>query len=202
MIKPTLLTLAVAAAAALPAQAADTWSIDKGHSEASFQVRHFVTNVRGRFADFGGTIVTDTAKPENSSVEFKIAATSIDTGVADRDKHLRSANFFDVEKFPEITFKSTSVKPAGKDSYHVTGDLTMRGVTKTITLPVAFAGTAKDPWGNERAGFETSITLNRKDYGINWNKALDQGGFVLSDEVKVSINLETVKKKPEAPAAK
>jgi polyisoprenoid-binding protein YceI len=199
-MKKSLLALALAVAA--PAGAADTWSIDKGHSEVSFQVRHFVTNVRGYFRDFSGSIVADAAKPENSSVEFKIAATSIDTGVADRDKHLRAPDFFDVEKFPEITFKSTSVKVAGKDSFHVTGTLTMRGVSKEITLPVTFGGTAKDPWGNERAGFESSLTLNRKDYGVNWNKALDQGGFVLADEVKVAINLETIKKKPEAPAAK
>jgi polyisoprenoid-binding protein YceI len=199
-MKKSLLALALAVAA--PAGAADTWSIDKGHSEVSFQVRHFVTNVRGYFRDFSGSIVADAAKPENSSVEFKIAATSIDTGVADRDKHLRAPDFFDVEKFPEITFKSTSVKVAGKDSFHVTGTLTMRGVSKEITLPVTFGGTAKDPWGNERAGFESSLTLNRKDYGVNWNKALDQGGFVLADEVKVAINLETIKKKPEASAAK
>lgn len=197
-------TFALAALLALaPAvHAADTWTIDKGHSEASFQVRHFVTNVRGRFTDFSGTIVTDSAKPESSTVEFKITTASIDTAVADRDKHLRSADFFDAEKFPEISFKSSSIKASGKDTYAVTGTFTMRGVSKEVTLPVTFLGGVKDPWGNQRAGFETSATLNRKDYGMNWNKALDQGGFVLGDEVKVAINIEAIQKKPEAPAAK
>ncbi len=196
-----ILALAALALAAPTSRAADTWNIDKGHSDASFQVRHFVTNVRGRFSDFSGTIVTDAARPEASSVDFKIVAASIDTGVADRDKHLRTPDFFDAEKHPEITFKSSAVKAVGKDAYAVTGTLTMRGVAKEITLPVTYLGSTKDPWGNTRAGFEASVTLNRKDYGVNWNKALDQGGFVLGDDVKVSINIEAVQKKPEAAAA-
>jgi len=200
-MKPTF-ALAALLALAPAVHAADTWTIDKVHSHASFQVRHFVTNVRGHFADFSGTIVTDSAKPESSSVEFKIVTASIDTDVADRDKHLRSADFFDAEKFPEISFKSSSIKATGKDTYTVTGTFTMRGVSKQVSLPVTFLGGVKDPWGNQRAGFETSTTLNRKDYGMNWNKALDQGGFVLGDEVKVAINIEAIQKKPEAPAAK
>jgi polyisoprenoid-binding protein YceI len=146
-------------------------------------------------------VKADNAKPEASSVEFKIKVASISTGVEARDNHLRGPDFFDAANHPEITFVSTAVKVTGKDVYAVTGNLTMRGVTKQITLPVTFLGAVKDPWGNERAGFETNITLNRKDYGINWNKALDQGGFVLSDEVKVAINIEAVKEKPAAPAA-
>lgn len=200
-MKKTLLILSLVTMAAPTALAGDVWKIDKGHSEASFQVRHLVTQTRGRFTDFDGQIVADSAKPEASSVEFKIKVTSIDTDVEDRDKHLRSPDFFDVATYPEITFNSTAVKSSGKDTYAVTGNLSMRGVTKQITLPVTFLGTAKDPWGNERAGFETTITLNRKDYGINWNKALDQGGFVLSDEVKVAINIEAIKQKPAAAAA-
>ena len=175
---------------------ADTYTVDKQHSEASFQVRHFVTNVRGKFEDIEGTVNIDPGKPATSSVEFKIKATSINTGVTDRDKHLRSVDFFDVANFPEITFKSTSIKAgATKDVYDVTGDLTMHGVTKRITIPVALLGFAKDPWGGERAGFSLETTLNRQDYGIKWNKALDNGGMMLSDDVKVSINLETMKKK-------
>ena len=194
-MKLKLVLIAVFAAAALPLFA-DTYTIDKQHSEASFAVRHFVTNVRGKFDDFSGTINTEPGKPGASSVEFKIKATSINTGVADRDTHLRSVDFFDVANFPEITFKSTSIKPgASKDTYEVTGDLTMHGVTKHVTLPVTFLGTAKDPWGNERAGFSLATTLNRQDYGIKWNKALDNGGMMLSDDVKIDINLETVKKK-------
>jgi polyisoprenoid-binding protein YceI len=198
----TLMALAVSAGVAgmagvlsVPALAADSYTIDAGHSEVSFQIRHLVSQVRGRFNDFSGTIALDAAKPESSSVEFKIKATSVDTALADRDKHLRSADFFDVEKHPEITFKSTAIKASGKDTYAVTGNLTIRGVTKQVTLPVSFLGTARDPWGNDKAGFETATTLNRKDYGIVWNAALDAGGFILGDDVKVSINLEAQKAK-------
>jgi polyisoprenoid-binding protein YceI len=195
----SLRTSAAAAVLALlplaPALAADTYTVDGSHSEASFQVRHLVGKVRGHFADFKGTVQVDAAKPEASSVEFTIKAGSIDTANADRDKHLRNADFFDVEKFPEITFKSTKVVPAGKDKYDVTGTFSMHGVTKTITLPVAFLGFGKDPWGNDRAGFEVTTTLVRKDYGIVWNKALDAGGMVLGDDVAVTITLETIKKK-------
>jgi len=189
---------ALSAVAALPAQATDTYNVDPGHSEVSFQVRHLVTQVRGKFNDYKGTIQLDPAKMENSTVEFNIKATTIDTGVADRDKHLRSADFFDVEKFPEISFKSKSIKATGKDTYAVTGAFTMHGVTKEVTLPVAFNGTAKDPWGGQRAGFSTETTINRKDYGIVWNKALDNGGALLGDDVKVAISLEAVKAKEAA----
>ena len=185
---------------AMPVLAADVHTIDAGHSEVSFQVRHLVTQVRGNFNDYEGTINLDPANLEKSSVDFRIKATSIDTNNADRDKHLRGEDFFFVEKYPEITFKSKSIKKADKDTYNVAGTLTMRGVSKEVTLPVTFLGMVKDPWGNEKAGFSTDLTLNRKDYGINWNAALDNGGFVLSDEVKVDINLETHKKKDAAAA--
>lgn len=200
-----ILTLA-AGAAAIPATAATTaaevHTIDKGHSDVSFQVRHLVSQVRGKFNDYEGTINLDPANLEKSSVEFTIKTASIDTGLPDRDKHLRAEDFFWADKHPEITFKSKSIKKADKDTYNVTGTLNMRGVAKEITLPVTYLGTVKDPWGNEKGGFATEITLNRKDYGINWNAALDNGGVVLSDEVKVSINLETQKKKEEAAKGK
>jgi polyisoprenoid-binding protein YceI len=183
--------------AALPL-AAETYSVDPGHSEVGFTIRHLVTNVRGRFNDFGGKVNMDPKNLPASSVEFHIKATSIDTAVADRDKHLRSADFFDVEKYPEISFKSESIKAAGKDKYDVTGTLTLHGVSKKVTLPVSFLGQVKDPWGGTRAGFETSTTLNRKDYGIVWNKAIDNGGVMLGDDVKVDINIEA---KVDAPAA-
>ncbi len=181
--------------ATLPLQA-DTFAIDAGHSEVGFQVRHLVSQTRGRFNDFAGTIDLDPKNLANSSVDFKIKATSIDTNMADRDKHLRGADFFDVEKYPEITFKSKSIKAAGNDTYNVLGTLTMHGVSKDITLPVTYLGQAQDPWGNTRAGFEATTTLNRKDFGIIWNKALDAGGAMLGDDVKININLETVKKAP------
>jgi polyisoprenoid-binding protein YceI len=191
--------LAAALALASPALAADTYQFDKAHTTVGFQVRHIVSNVGGKFRDFAGTIRVDRVKPESSSVEFTIQAASIDTSEAKRDEHLKSPDFFDVANQPTITFKSTAVKPTGKDAYEVTGNLTMRGVTKLITLPVTLLGEGKDPWGNEKIGFETSTTLNRKDYGINWNKTLDQGGVLVADEVKVQISVEANKVK--APAA-
>ena len=197
-MRRTIAAALFTALTAMPVLAAEVHTIDAGHSEVSFQVRHLVTQVRGNFNDYEGTINLDPANLEKSSVDFKIKAASIDTNNADRDKHLRGEDFFFVEKFPEIAFKSKSIKKAGKDTYDVTGTLTMRGVSKEVTLPVTYLGAVKDPWGNEKAGFSTAVTLNRKDYGINWNAALDNGGFVLSDEVKVDINLETQKKKEAA----
>ncbi len=184
--------------AALPLLA-DTWNIDKAHSEANFRVRHMVSKVSGRFNDFAGVINADPKNASASTVQFTIKAASIDTGNADRDTDLRSANFFDVEKYPEITFKSAFVKASGKkDIYDVTGDLTMHGVTKRITIPVEFLGSAKDPWGNERAGFTLNTKLNRKDYGISWNKTLDNGGVLLGEDVDININIESVKSKEAA----
>jgi polyisoprenoid-binding protein YceI len=185
-------------ALATPAFAADTYTFDKAHSNVGFQVRHIFTNVSGRFTDYSGTISVDRAKPESSSVEFTIQATSIDTGEAKRDGHLRSPDFFDVAKHPTITFKSTAVKPNGKDSYLVTGDFTMRGVTKQITLPVTVLGEAKDPMGTDKMGLETGTTLNRKEYGLNWNRTLETGGVLVGDEVKVQISIEANKAKPAA----
>ena len=189
------LFVAAALLATSPLLAGDTYAVDKGHSEAAFTIKHLVSKVSGRFNEFGGSITLDPAKPEQSSVEFTIKAASINTDNADRDKHLKSPDFFDVEKNPEITFKSSKVTPAGKDKFNVDGTLTMRGVSKQVTLPVEFQGFAKDPWGNEKAGFAVETTLNRKDYGIIWNKTLDQGGYLLGDDVKIVINLETAKKK-------
>jgi polyisoprenoid-binding protein YceI len=180
------------------ATAAETYTFDKVHSDVSFQIRHFLSKVRGRFTDYDGTIVADRAKPEASSVDFTIKATSIDTDNENRDKDLRSANFFEVEKYPDITFKSSKVTPKGPDRYDVTGTLTMHGVSKEITLPVTFLGTVNTGRG-EKAGFETSITLNRKDFGIVWNRVLDTGGTTLGDDVIVSINVEANKKQPPSP---
>jgi polyisoprenoid-binding protein YceI len=193
--------LLLASLAALPLFAQETWTVDKGHSTATFKIRHFTANVVGAFNDFDGLVTIDRANPAKSSVEFTIQAASIDTNSENRDKHLRGADFFDVEKFPTITFKSTSVAAKGNNAFDVTGDLTMHGVTKRVTLPVSFGGFLKTKRG-EKAGFEVQTTLNRKDYGIVWNRALDEGGFMLSDDVKVTINLEMDRRMPEAPAAK
>lgn len=167
-----------------------TFAIDKAHSEAIFQVRHLVTRVRGRFTDLGGTVSFDEASPEASAVAFTIQAASIDTGTPARDAHLRSGDFFDVEKHPAISFLSTGIKASGAGVYEVTGDLTMRGVTRRITLPVSYLGKAKDPWGKEKLGFETEVTINRKDFGLTWNAALETGGFLVGDEVKISVSVQ------------
>jgi polyisoprenoid-binding protein YceI len=167
-----------------------TFDIDKAHSEATFQVRHLVTKVRGRFSDFAGAIRFDEAHPEQSSVEFAVQTASVDTNAADRDAHLRSEDFFHVDKFPTITFKSAKVTPKGGDKFDVTGTLTIRGVSKEVTLPVDYLGSGKDPWGTEKAGFETEITINRKDFGLLWNAALETGGFLVGDDVKISISIE------------
>jgi polyisoprenoid-binding protein YceI len=172
---------------------ASTYKIDKAHSEAVFQVRHLVTKVRGRFTDFEGTVQVDEDKPELSSVNFTIQATSIDTAEKDRDTHLRSGDFFEVEKFPAITFRSKRVVKKSSESFDVTGDLTIRDVTKEITLPVTHLGTAKDPWGNERVGFETETTINRKDFGLKWNAALETGGFLVGDDVRAMLSIQAVK---------
>ena len=192
-----VLTLALAAGTSY----AEMYAVDKAHSEVLFSVRHMgVSKVTGRFNDFNGHVSGDPAKPDAASVEFTIKATSIDTSDAGRDKHLRSADFFDVEKFPDITFKSSKITAKGQNQYDVTGTFTMHGVSKEVTLPVTMAGPVKDPRGNEKVGFEATTKLNRKDYGITWNSALDAGGVVVSDEVQVSIALEAAKAKPAEPA--
>lgn len=169
-----------------------TYAIDRTHSEATFQVRHLITKVRGNFADFEGTVSFDEATPEQSSVNFTIQAASINTSVADRDKHLRSDDFFAVEKYPTITFTSTGIAAKGGNEFDVTGNLTMRGVTKSIVIPVSLLGSAVDPWGNQKVAFEGEVTLNRKDYGLNWNAALETGGFLVGDEVKVQLSIQAV----------
>ena len=169
-----------------------TFQIDPAHSEATFQVRHLITKVRGHFSDFAGTIAFDEAAPEESSVSFTIQAGSIDTSQKDRDAHLRSADFFETDAYPTITFVSTSIARQGDGTYAVTGQFTIRDVTRTITLPVTYLGRANDPWGNERVAFETEYTLNRKDYGLTWNAALETGGFLVGDEVKVSLSVQAI----------
>jgi len=184
---------------ALSVFASDTYVVDKNHSEAKFEIRHMMSRVSGKFDDFAATVNIDPANAPASSVTFSMKTASVNTGNESRDKHLRTEAFFDAAKFPEITFKSTAIKAtANKNVYEVTGDLTMRGVTKHVTLPVEFLGFGKDPWGKTRAGFTVKTTLNRKDYGINWNQALDEGGFLLGDDVDVTINLEAAKQAPPA----
>jgi polyisoprenoid-binding protein YceI len=169
-----------------------TYTIDKAHSEATFQVRHLVTKVRGRFPDFTGTVQYNAEQPEASSVTFTIDAGSVDTNTADRDAHLRSEDFFHAEKHPQITFVSSKIVKKSDDDFDVQGTLTIRGVSKDITLPVTFLGGAKDPWGGSRIGFEAEYTLNRKDFGLMWNAALETGGFLVGDDVKIALNIQAI----------
>lgn len=167
-----------------------TYKIDKSHSEAVFQVRHLVTKVRGRFSDFEGTIQLADGNPDASSVEFTIQTASVDTNEPDRDKHLRSEDFFAADQFKTITFKSKQIFKRSPEAFDVVGDLTIRGITKEVTLPVTHLGTAKDPWGNDKVGFEAELTLNRKDFDLKWNAPLETGGFLVGDEVKVSLSIQ------------
>jgi polyisoprenoid-binding protein YceI len=172
------------------ATATRTFSIDTSHSEVTFQVRHLLTKVRGRFSDFSGTIEFDAANPASSTVTFSIQAASIDTNEPNRDAHLKGDDFFSADKYPTLTFTSVTITPKGGDDYDVEGDLTIRDVTKRIVLPVTHLGTAKDPWGNEKLAFEAETTINRKAFGLNWNAALETGGFLVGDEVKISLQIQ------------
>lgn len=193
-----LAAAAIAVAAGAPAGAeTETWTIDKDHSTVSFQVRHLLTNVRGQFEVFSGTVLLDPQRPEQGSVQLSIDAKSIDTDNAKRDEHLRNPDFFDVAKHPRITFASKKVVALAPNRFAVAGTLTMRGVAREVTIPVELLGTSKDPWGSTRAGFATQLTLDRKDYGIEWNKSLDGGGYLLGDDVEVDIQLEAIRQQPQ-----
>lgn len=197
-----LILLAATAIAVSPATAAE-FTIDTAHSSANFSVRHMmVSNVKGDFAGVTGKIVWD-GNPTTATVEATIDASTIDTGVDKRDEHLRSADFFDVAKFPTITFKSTKVEAAGTGRLEVKGDLTMHGVTKEVVLDVE-GPTAefKNPWGKTVIGASASTTIKRGDFGLTWNKALEAGGVVVGEEVRISIELELVKADAPAKAAK
>ncbi|HZA76305.1 MAG TPA: YceI family protein [Acidimicrobiales bacterium] len=167
--------------------------IDPAHSDVQFVARHMmISKVRGRFREFEGWLHI-AERPEDSSVEVVIQAASIDTGDSQRDAHLRSPDFLDVEQFPEIRFRSTSVRPAGDDDrYEVVGDLTIRGVTRPVTLDVEFEGIAVDPWGGTRAGFVASGEINREDFDVTWNQALETGGFLVGKGVRVELDVEAV----------
>ena len=191
------LGLAIAGAAR---SATESFVFDKAHTQVGFRIRHWLTKVDGRFRDFDGQIWLDRANPANSKVEVTIQAASIDTSYENRDKHLRSADFFDVEKFPVITFKSTKVTPRGKDLYDVTGDLTLHGVTKTMTVPVRHTGFL-NLGKQEKAGFEITIPINRKAFGIVWNRTSDSGGVMLGDDVDINVQVEANKEMPKDPAA-
>lgn len=186
--------LAVLATASVASAAPSTWKIDPGHSQVGFQVRHFFTQLHGRFREFEGTIVFDEADPSAIQVNATAKAASVDTGNERRDADLRSPNFFEVDKNPTLSFKSTKTTSAGKNKYKVTGDLTMRGVTKSVTFDAEFLGSAAvgvegESWGS-KGGFTATTVVNRKDFGINWNEKLDNGGFMVGDMVTIELSLE------------
>lgn len=190
-----VVAVALAIAPALALGQASTWTFDSAHSHASFTVRHMViSNVRGEFGKLTGTVTLDEKDVTKSKVEATIDATTIDTREAKRDEHLKSPDFFDVAKYPAITFKSTKVQKNGKDGLKVTGDLTMRGVTKPVTLDVTGpTGEIKDPWGSARRGASATTKLNRNDYGVAWSKALEGGGLVVGNDVTIELEVELVK---------
>jgi polyisoprenoid-binding protein YceI len=170
------------------------WNFDKAHTSVAFVARHMmVTNVRGSFGEYDGTINFDPAHPENSSVEVTIQAASINSGVADRDNHLRSADFLDVANYPTITFKSTGIEAMDDTNVRLTGDLTIRDITKPVTLDVEYLGQGNSPFGDVRAGFEASTKINREDFGLTWNVALEAGGVLVGKEIKIQLAVEAIK---------
>ena len=170
---------------------ATTWTIDPAHSVVELAVKHMMfSTVKGRFANVAGTIVLNEQNLAGSSVTAEIDAASIDTREAQRDGHLRSADFLDVENFPTITFRSTELVPHGHDRFVLVGDLTIRGITREISLEAELEGQGIDPWGGKRIGFTATSAINRKDFGLNWNQALEAGGVLVSDQVKISLEIQ------------
>ena len=179
---------------AIPTELTGTYAIDPSHSRIGFVARHaMVTKVRGSFNEFEGTGTLDAADPTNSKLEIVIQAASIDTRNADRDGHLRSNDFFDMEAYPTIRFTSTAVEVVDPENFRVTGDLTVKDVTKPVVVDFEFTGTAQDPWGNTRIGLEGKTTINRKDFGVSWNAALETGGVLVSEKVTLEFEVSAVK---------
>ena len=180
-------------AARVQTATATTWKIDTAHSTVEFAVKHMMfTTVKGRFTDVSGTVEFDEHDPAGGHADITIAAASIDTRESQRDAHLKSADFFDVERFPTLTFRSTKVEGTAQ-RFTVTGDLTIRGITRPVALDVTYEGKGKDPWGGERVGYTATAALNRKDFGLTWNAALETGGFLVGDEVKITLELQLIR---------
>ncbi|MEU4348510.1 YceI family protein [Streptomyces sp. NPDC023838] len=188
--------VATAAREVDPALAAltGTYAIDPAHSSIGFTVRHaMVTNVRGSFAEHEGTLTLDGTDPSASAAVIDVKIASVDTGIADRDNHLRGGDFFDAEQFPLMTFRSTEAHQLGGDKYRIVGDLTIKDVTKPLAIDLEFNGSATDPYGNQRVGFEGSADILRSDWGLTWNAALETGGVVVSDKVKLTFDISAIK---------
>jgi polyisoprenoid-binding protein YceI len=171
------------------------WDFDNSHSSVNFHVRHLmISKVHGAFKDWKGTFAFDRDQPSNSRIEVTIQANSLDTKDDKRDAHLRSPDFFDVEKFPTLTFASSKVTKTGDETFELVGDLTLHGVTKQVTLVVEGGAIAKDPWGGTRTGFSAKTSINRKDFGLVWNVALETGGILVGDKVDITLEIEAIKK--------
>jgi len=178
-----------------PVSTRTTWAIDPAHSSVEFSVRHLmITTVKGRFTEVEGSVVLDEADPAASTADITIKAASIDTREAQRDAHLRSADFFDAEQFPTLTFRSSAVGDVSENGFELVGSLTIHGVTREVTLDVVNEGRATDPWGGQRAGFAATTRIKRSDFGLTWNQLLETGGLAVSDDVKISLDVELVKK--------
>lgn len=172
-----------------------TWDIDPSHTRLGFAARHaMVATVRGGFNVFSGHIVIDSANPEKSTAEVEIDAASISTGNDQRDGHLRSGDFLDVENFPTLTFRSSGAEKVDEDEYKMHGELVVKGVAKPVTLDLEFQGSSPDPFGNTRAGFEGKTTINRKDWGLTWNVAIEGGGILVGDKVKIELDVSAIKR--------
>ena len=170
------------------------WSLDLSHCSLDFSLKHMmISTVRGTFQQFEADIDADPTDLTTADVTFTIDASSIDTRDANRNEHLKSADFFEVEKYPHITFHKTSIARTSDDEYTMTGDLSMHGVTQPVTFRVTAEGQGKDPWGNERAGFSAETSINRKDYGLHWNAMLETGGVLVGEQVKIALHLSAVK---------
>jgi len=170
------------------------WGLDVAHSEIAFKVKHLmISNVKGTFKEFDASIYTTGEDFMTSEIDFWLNPASIDTGAPDRDAHLKSADFFDVENHKQITFIGNTYEKVDEDSYTLYGDLTIKGITKQIKLDVGFGGVMKDPWGNEKAGFTINGKINRKDFGLNWNAALEAGGVLVGEEIKINCEVELLK---------
>ncbi|KUL61549.1 YceI family protein [Streptomyces sp. NRRL S-1521] len=177
-----------------PAALTGDYTIDASHSTLGFVARHaMVTNVKGSFLDVTGTLHLDGSDPSRSTASLDVRMDSIDTGNADRDGHLKSADFFKTEEFPEMTFRSTEVRALGGDDYRVTGDLSILGTTKPLSIDLEFNGSAKDPFGNERVGFEGKAEILRSDWGLTWNAALETGGVLVSDKIKLNFDISAIR---------
>lgn len=174
----------------------EQWDFDVAHSSINFSVRHLmVSKVRGQFTKWSGSLEFDEQEPTRARVDAQLDAASIDTKDAQRDAHLRSADFLDTERFPTISFKSTGIEKVGDARFSMKGELTIRGITKPVTLDVEYAGRAKDPWGGERVGFSARTSIDRKDFGLTWNQLLETGGVLVGEKVDIELEIEAIRRK-------